>query len=292
MSRKQIVFSVVVLAALLAGLLYVAGKKKLPPPTEFVAKIEVATSTPIHTVIGTSVEGRAIDAYKFGTGSTTILFVGGIHGGYEWNSELLAYTFMDYLSAHPDFIPSNVSVTVIPSANPDGLYKITSKEGKFSLVDVATTTDQSPGRFNADKVDLNRNFGCKWQPEGMWRNAKVSGGTTAFSEPESQAIRDYALANHPTAAIFWHSMSNAVYASECKDGILPATLEIMNTYADAAGYPKVKSFNSYPVTGDAEGWLASQGIPAITVELKTHDTIEWDRNLAGIKALLNYYNVL
>ena len=31
------------------------------------------------------------------------------------------------------------------------------------------------------------------------------------------------------------------------------------------------------------------GIPAITVELKTHDDIEWTRNLAGIKALFDYF---
>jgi len=42
-------------------------------------------------------------------------------------------------------------------------------------------------------------------------------------------------------------------------------------------------------TGDAEGWLASINIPAITVELKTRDTTEWNQNLAGIKAIFGYY---
>jgi len=43
------------------------------------------------------------------------------------------------------------------------------------------------------------------------------------------------------------------------------------------------------VTGDAEGWLASIGIPAITVELSTHETIEWEKNFAGIRALLDHF---
>ncbi|OGY58454.1 MAG: hypothetical protein A3F24_00675 [Candidatus Colwellbacteria bacterium RIFCSPHIGHO2_12_FULL_44_17] len=64
---------------------------------------------------------------------------------------------------------------------------------------------------------------------------------------------------------------------------------IMNEYARASGYSAVESFGQYEVTGDAEGWLASIGIPAITVELKTHETIEWEENLAGIKALFEYY---
>ena len=37
-------------------------------------------------VLGQSVEGRDIDHYRFGTGDTHVLLVGGVHGGYEWNS--------------------------------------------------------------------------------------------------------------------------------------------------------------------------------------------------------------
>ena len=64
----------------------------------------------------------------------------------------------------------------------------------------------------------------------------------------------------------------------------------MNVYAKASGYNAIKTFDSYAITGDSEGWLASINIPAITVELKTHETVEWEQNLAGIKALLDYYN--
>ena len=63
----------------------------------------------------------------------------------------------------------------------------------------------------------------------------------------------------------------------------------MNTYASTGGYPAVDVFDSYDNTGDAEGWLASINIPAITVELSTHETIEWEKNLAGTKAVLNTY---
>ena len=63
----------------------------------------------------------------------------------------------------------------------------------------------------------------------------------------------------------------------------------MNAYSRASGYPAVKSFDSYAISGDAEGWLASKNIPAITVELRTHEIVEWEKNLAGIKALFKYY---
>ena len=66
----------------------------------------------------------------------------------------------------------------------------------------------------------------------------------------------------------------------------------MNAYSKASLYPAIKTFDFYAVTGDAEGWLASINIPAITVELKTHDTIELMRNLAGVKAIFKYYDKL
>jgi len=52
----------------------------------------------------------------------------------------------------------------------------------------------------------------------------------------------------------------------------------------------VDFFDAYPITGDAEGWLASIGVPAITVELSTHETLEWNKNLTGAKALFSYYS--
>jgi len=242
-----------------------------------------------HTVIGKSVEGRPIETYTYGNGETRIVFVGGIHGGYEWNSVLLAYKFIDYLDANKDLIPKNIIVTVIPSANPDGVYKIIGKEGHFTISDVPTVTSDSSGRFNAHNVDLNRNFDCKWQATSTWQNKIESAGSAPFSEPEARAVRDFVLINKPVAVIFLHSKSNAVYASECKSGILPETLNIMNVYSKASGYKAVETFDSYVVTGDAEGWLASINIPAITVELATHETIEWEQNLAGIQALFGYY---
>ncbi|MDP2705533.1 MAG: M14 family metallopeptidase [Patescibacteria group bacterium] len=282
--KKPIVIIVLVFAVLGIGVFTFLNLQKTPelPIVESV--------TPVHEVIGQSVEGRNIDAYTYGKGETHLLFVGGIHGGYEWNSVILSYEFMDYLDENLDVIPDNVSVTVIPSANPDGVYKVIGKEGRFVIADAPKVADTTGiGRFNANDVDLNRNFDCKWKPTSTWRTKTVSAGTEAFSEPETQAIRDFVLENNPKAVIFWHSQSNAVYASECEAGILPETLDIMNAYSRASGYPAVKSFDVYEITGDAEGWLASINIPAITVELSTHGTIEWGKNLAGIQALFNYY---
>jgi len=284
MKRITIVIFIFIVFFVSIFLYFFFNKEKSVP--EVLVKNNLNTK---ETVIGTSVEGRAIKSYIFGDGNIHIIFVGGIHGGYEWNSVLLAYQFIDYLNINPEVIPQNITVSVIPSANPDGVYKVIGKEGRFSLTDVLSNVSEVPGRVNAHNVDLNRNFDCKWQATSTWKGNIVSAGTMAFSEPETKAIRDFIIKDKPSAVIFWHSQSSAVYASECKAGILTETLEIMNAYSRTSGYPAIRSFSGYQITGDAEGWLASINIPAITVELTTHETTEWDRNLAGIKAIFEYY---
>lgn len=281
--------SIAVFAFAIFGALAFWGLYEKTPDASSAPLVEQKIQNPKIETIGKSVEGRNIEAVTFGNGKTRIMFVGGVHGGYEWNSVLLAYRFIDYLKANPDIVPDNLSVTIIPSVNPDGLYEVTGIDGRFSIADISENTEVGLGRFNANNVDLNRNFDCKWKPESMWRGNVVSAGSSPFSEPEAMAIRDFVLDNDPASVIFWHSQSNAVYASECENGILPETIDIMNVYSQAADYTAVDSFDAYEITGDAEGWLASINIPAITVELKTHKTVEWEKNLSGVRALFEYY---
>ncbi|MCD5381059.1 MAG: M14 family metallopeptidase [Candidatus Pacebacteria bacterium] len=287
----------VVLLILVAGGFFFATLKapdNTPTPLEEVVTetiSAVATPTSTQSIIGSSVEGREIETYTFGTGETDLLFVGGVHGGYEWNSVLLAYTMIDYFSYDTGSIPTNVTVHIIPNLNPDGLFAATGLSGIFAATDVPNNSMHTSGvgRFNANSVDLNRNFDCKWAPESSWRGATVSAGSHAFSEPEAQSLRDYVNTISPEGVVFWHSKANNVYASECENGVLPETLTLMRTYSDATSYGAVPLFNAYPITGDAEGWLASINIPAITVELGSRTSIEWEQNLAGTEAVLNMY---
>lgn len=240
---------------------------------------------------GESVEGRAIKVFVLGEDDRerSVLVVGGIHGGYEWNSVLLAYDLLDHFSANMTDIPDTVQLAIMPNANPDGVYSVIGIEGDFELANVPVGIDTTSGRFNANGVDLNRNFECKWQAESTWRGETVSAGTSAFSEPEARAIRYAVQQLQPDLVIFLHSQANAVYASECHAGVLPETLTYTNVYATAANYTPVETFDAYEVTGDAEGWLASIGIPAITVEMASHETIEFSQNLAGLKAVFGLF---
>ena len=76
------------------------------------------------TVIGTSAGGNDINAYHFGSGENELLIVGGIHGGYSWNTALLAQQIVVKLEEGSLNVPDGLRVTVVPVLNPDGLIAV------------------------------------------------------------------------------------------------------------------------------------------------------------------------
>lgn len=243
------------------------------------------------TTLGTSVDGNNIIAYHYGEGDTEVLLIGGIHGGYSWSTAALGYELVDYFDANTNEIPEGVMVTIIPVANPDGLESAVGTTGRFSttLATALDATARTNARFNANDVDLNRNFDCEWSAEGTWQSRTVSGGTAPFSEPEAAAIRDYVNTYNPDAAVVWFSSEGKVYPSACSGDPSEASEALATTFAGAANYPTEEEFDAYAITGDMVNWLAAQNIPAISVLLSTHSDTEFNKNLAGVEAVLETY---
>lgn len=249
----------------------------LPSPTAMVVAAP-ALINPAVSLIGDSAGGRPLHSYRFGSGPLNVVLVGGMHGGYEENTILLAQAFLAHFSARVNELPAAITLHIIPNANPDGLAAITG-EG-------ATPPAGAPaGRVNANGVDLNRNWDCNWAEQAFWRDQMISAGPYPFSEPESESLQRYFLAVNPVVVVFLHSAAGAVYSAGCPEPD-PASSALAAVYGLAADYPVYSSFDHYTITGDASDWLTTQGIPAFTVELTTHDTTDWEQNLAGLSALL------
>lgn len=295
---KKIIAAILVIALIGAGV-YFFTRDAVPPveaPTVATSTAPVATTTaPTNEkveVIGKSAGGRDIVAYHFGaaSGARELLLIGGIHGGYSWNTAKVAYEAMAHLEANPSLVLEGMRVTVIPVLNPDGLSKVLSADkvgGPFAAPDVDDSeAARVAGRFNGNKVDLNRNFDCDWREDATWQSKSVSGGVAAFSEPESQAVKSYIEANQVEAAIVWYSSAGGVFASNCHDGVLAGTKTLLAAFAKASGYPAHEEFNFYEVTGDMTNWLAKQEVPAISVLLTDHDGTEWEKNRKGIEAAI------
>ena len=244
---------------------------------------------PAQQVIGSSAGGHDITVHHFGNGDETVLFVGGIHGGYSYNSSLVTYELIEYLEANPAVVPDNLTIAVIPQLNADGFAATVGAPGVFTASAMPTPLDaRIPSRFNDNDVDLNRNFACNWQAEATWRDQTVSAGSSAFSETETQAIRDYADTYNIRAAVAYFSAEGGVYGSTC-DGNTPAmTSDLVDTYASASGYPGAAEFDAYTITGDMMDWFASQNVPAISILLSNHTNTEWEQNRAGIETILNH----
>lgn len=242
-------------------------------------------------VIGSSADGNDITAYHFGDGENEVLFIGGVHGGYSYNTALLGFELVDYLEENSDVIPDTVTATVIPVFNPDGLEEVVGTTGRFDGDAVeGNDTARVPGRFNANNVDLNRNFDCEWQETGTWRNQEVSGGDAPFSEPEAAALRDYVLEHDPVAAVVYYSQAGGVYSATCTGEVSAENAALTNLYAEASNYPAFEEFDYYEITGDMVNWLTTEDVTAISVLLSDHENVEWNRNRTAIEAVLESYS--
>jgi hypothetical protein len=262
-------------------------KTSTPTPVPTAIATATATSSPTATrdaqpettIIGYSVRQIPIEAVRFGTGPNVIVLIGGLHAGFAPGSVTLADRAHEYLSQNPQEVPANVTLFLILNANPDSAYN----PGELS------------GRLNANSVDLNRNWDCRWTANPRWRNVtyRGMGGTAPLSEPETRALANLIQAQSPKAVVFWQAMATGGLASPGSCGSRSQVSEsLARVYGLAAGY-RVADFEqitNQQINGDVTNWLAGQGIPAISVLLPTHSTADWDNNRRAIVAVLQAYS--
>lgn len=247
---------------------------------------QTTTTDRLPETIGRSVEGRRITVERIGSGPIDVIFVGGIHGGYEANSILLARRFVEHFRANPNELAPHFTLHVIENMNPDGLYRITAgvDPAEFDF----RSADTVPGRFNARGVDLNRNWDGQWQPVSYWGQREVNTGSGPFSEPETRSVRDYFLRVDPVASVFFQSAGAFLWYSGAEEG-WEESLQLAQAYSAGSGYRVMQprgGQNDFDITGSADDYFYTIGHRNVTVELTTHYEIDWERNLAGVRSLL------
>jgi murein peptide amidase A len=139
------------------------------------------------TVIGRSVRGRPIVAYRLGTArlARRVLVFGTIHGD-EPEGLKVTRRLISGARRH------GASLWVVPTLNPDGRRAGT--------------------RNNARGVDLNRNFPSEWEP-------LETSGPRALSEPETRAAARLIRRLRPAVTIWFHQPQRLVRAWGRSTGI-------------------------------------------------------------------------
>ncbi len=211
---------------------------------------------------GYSAGRRPLMAYRLGQGAVAKAIIGGIHGGYEWNTTALVSQTLAYLKTRPEVIPVTTTLYVIPVLNPDG----------------AALSRDIKGRFNANGVDLNRNWGVGWEALSFHGNTPVNAGPRSFSEPETRALRELLVSRRVRALVSYHSQHGEIYGDETLGKVM----------SRATGYPYDSEGVGYPTSGDLARWCTAHGIAAVDIELTDHEATEWARNRKGVLAFLDW----
>jgi hypothetical protein len=245
---------------------------RTPSPT-------IPTSTPIRisprpTVIGYSVKGQSIEVYRFGYGTDERMIVTGVHGGYEWNTIALADELIEFLSSHPDLIPSGVRLFILRSLNPDG----------------ETRAHGISGRANENGVDINRNFPAYWQvewnPDGCWNWLPISAGPFPSSEPETQALMKFIHTHRIKALISYHSAGLGIFPGGRPPD--PASVSLAEAIGSESTYPYPPISGGCEFTGQMADWMSEQDIAAVDIELTNHDDTDFEQTLIILDVFLNW----
>jgi Zinc carboxypeptidase len=227
-------------------------------------------------VIGYSVAGRPLEIYRFGNGPTGRLIVAGIHGGNEYNTINLANELIAYVESHPETIPENITLFILPNLNPDG-------EARKHGVD---------GRVNDNGVDLNRNWPYRWEKDydrsNCWHYRPTTAGEYAGSEPETAALINF-IESHPEidALISYHAAALGIFAGGVPD--YQPSIRLAKSFAKVSDYQYPPKDIGCVYTGNFTDWASSvREIAAVDIELHNFRYTDLDANLKILKVFLKF----
>lgn len=242
--------------------------------------------------LGQSVEGRNLYALQItdnpglAENEPGVLFLG-CHHAREWISVevplLLAQHLVENYTSDPliQNLVNQSEIWIVPLVNPDGL--------EFSIYYYRywrkNRRNLGHGLFG---VDLNRNYSYQWGVDDVGSSPDPSSviyrGPSPFSEPETQAIRNF-MDSHPNlrALVSYHSYGQVIlypwgYTEEPppKNDLLfylasTMSQKIAGVYGNEYNFGQAGPF-LYLTNGDTTDWaLGVYGIPAFTIELPPID---------------------
>ncbi|HSP06447.1 MAG TPA: M14 family metallopeptidase, partial [Acidobacteriota bacterium] len=249
--------------------------------------------------IGTSIEGRPIVAVKISDNvdadeldEPEALYTA-LHHSREPESLMCVMYFIEKLleGYHRDpeitYIVDHRQLWFVPVVNPDGyVYNEQTNPGGGGLWR-KNRRDNGDGTVG---VDLNRNYGYKWAFDDLGSSPfgedEAFRGAAPFSEPETQALRDFVTQRRFGTTLNYHSYKNAIlYPWSYQSGGSPQQavfrdlshyMSRINEYATGTSWQILQ----YTANGEATDWLYAplrdkQRIFSMTSEVGTKEDGFW-----------------
>jgi carboxypeptidase T len=241
--------------------------------------------------LGDSLEGRNIYALKISDNvyqdeQEAELFFVGCHHAREWISVEVPFLLGKYLVENYETnsqvrdLVDQCEIWIVPLLNPDGLeYSI-----HFYRYWRKNRRDNGDGSFG---VDLNRNYSYNWgldnQGSSPFTFSDVYRGPSAFSEPETQIIRDLFSERNFQAVISYHNYSQVILypwgytnqptAEEQLLDQIAADMSMLIQSVNGTVYEYGQAgADLYITNGDMNDWtFGIYDIPSYTIELPPVD---------------------
>ncbi|MFA6572146.1 MAG: M14 family zinc carboxypeptidase [Bacteroidota bacterium] len=225
-------------------------------------------------IIGKTIEGRDIVAYQIGDTTKKNVpeaLITSLHHAREPAAMMAMVYFVWNLLERSEagdeeavFLLSNRKLWVIPVVNPDG----------YRFNEISRPGGGGGWRKNRRKhndttygVDINRNYG----PNSFWNAANDGAsksissdtyrGSAEFSEPETQAIRDFCQSHKFTIALNYHTYGNVLIfpwgakAEETPDSTLYKAIGREFSKFNKLSFGRAKQLIGYEVSGDSDDWM-------------------------------------
>jgi len=243
--------------------------------------------------IGRSLENRPIWALRIGqrSGSARKVLFMGCHHAREWIAVEVPFLLADHLVKNANQDPvrqwlQQGEIWVAPMVNPDG-HEFCRAHDRLWRKNRRPNPDGSFG------VDPNRNYGYMWGTLNVSTSSHVPSdetyvGPRAFSEPETQTVRNLIAREQFRGVITYHSFSQLIlypWGHTNKPIPDPTDRERMQGLANkmrqlirdvhGVAYTAEQSSELYPTAGDTTDWTYGEyGIPSLTIELRPHTQAE------------------
>ncbi len=215
-----------------------------------------------------TIEGRTIWYIKISDNPDAnenepkVLYTGLIHAREPMGMQQLfffAYYLLENYATNPEikYLIDNLEIYIIPCVNPDGwvLNQTTNPNGGG----MHRKNCRQTGANNYG-VDLNRNFGYMWGYDNTGSSPNIEAenyrGTEAFSEPETQAIKNFTEQMQFKFIIDYHCYSNVLLYPWAYTNAITPDDTIFRAYSELMTY---LSWLFYGTPIEAIGYTANGG---------------------------------